>query len=183
WPGGQAEMNLNHEGQGRAWVSLRAQAPVRADQPEGAGYQLTRKVVPVQQRHSGRWSPGDIYRVELTVNARDSGRWVVLDDPIPAGASILGSGLARDTASRVTEGGEFYPPTFVERTATAYRAYFGYLPAGRVKVAYTVRLNATGSFSLPPTRVEALYQPELRGSLPIPGPLLVGEVIDGAPAN
>src|SRR5690606_13221559 len=158
WPTGQAQMSFTHAGQGRAWVSLRAQAPVRGDEPESIGYQLTRAVVPVQRKHADHWSPGDIYRVELTVRARDSGRWVVVDDPIPAGASILGSGLGRDAAARSDARGEgaVYPPTYVERTASAYRAYFEYFPAGSVKLVYTVRLNAAGSFGLPPTRVEAL---------------------------
>ncbi|HLT99103.1 MAG TPA: MG2 domain-containing protein [Burkholderiaceae bacterium] len=185
WPTGQAQMSFTHAGQGRAWVSLRAQAPVRGDEPESIGYQLTRAVVPVQRKHADHWSPGDIYRVELTVRARDSGRWVVVDDPIPAGASILGSGLGRDAAARSDARGEgaVYPPTYVERTASAYRAYFEYFPAGSVKLVYTVRLNAAGSFGLPPTRVEALYQPDLRGSLANPGRLIVGEGLPNAPAN
>jgi uncharacterized protein YfaS (alpha-2-macroglobulin family) len=31
---------------------------------------------------------------------------------------------------------------------------------------YTLRLNQSGAFSLPPTRVEALYAPEMSGEIP-----------------
>src|SRR5690606_6749495 len=157
---------LSHQGKGRAWVNLRAQAPIQA-QDASTGYRLERRVVPVRKAHPQVWSRGDIYRVEITLHARDSGTWVVLDDPVPPGASILGSGLGRDATANVQTpaAGPNDTPTFVERTASAYRAYFEYLPVGRVILAYTVRLNAAGNFGLPPTRVEALYQPDLRGSL------------------
>ena len=38
---------------------------------------------------------------------------------------------------------------------------------------YALRLNGSGRFSLPPTRVEAMYSPDIRGSLPN-APVVVG---------
>jgi uncharacterized protein YfaS (alpha-2-macroglobulin family) len=35
-------------------------------------------------------------------------------------------------------------------------------------VEYTLRLNQAGKFQLPPTRVEALYAPEMFGEIPNP---------------
>ena len=40
------------------------------------------------------------------------------------------------------------------------------LPRGRTQIAYTVRLNNAGDFALPPTRVEAMYAPDVFGELP-----------------
>lgn len=167
WPAApSAGLQLKHEGQGRAWVGLRAQAQMAVAAPHSAGYRLERRVVPVQRARADVWSRGDVYRVELEIHARDSASWVVLNDPVPAGAAILGSGLGRDTVMAQSDGPGHYPPAFIERSATAYRAYFDYLPAGRVRIAYTVRLNAMGEFGLPPTRVEALYRPDLYGVFP-----------------
>lgn len=168
WPALQDSLRLQHQGQGRAWVSVRAQARVPAAQAQGTAYRIARKVVPVQQHAQGRWSRGDVYRVELELEARDASNWVVLDDPVPAGAVILGSGLGRDAANYQMDAEDDYPPAFVERGASAYRAYFDYLPKGRITVSYTVRLNAVGQFMLPPTRLEALYQPDLQASFPNP---------------
>ena len=39
------------------------------------------------------------------------------------------------------------------------------MPKGEFTAEYTVRLNQPGRFELPPTRVEALYAPEI-GELP-----------------
>ena len=47
-----------------------------------------------------------------------------------------------------------------------FRAYYDYVPKGTFEVEYTIRLNQIGVFQLPPTRVEALYEPEMLGELP-----------------
>ncbi|NLC35221.1 MAG: alpha-2-macroglobulin, partial [Alcaligenaceae bacterium] len=170
WPHDDAAaLQLSYDGPGRAWAGLRAQARIAAAEPQEAGYRLERRVVPLRRQQAGTWSRGDIYRVEVDIHARDTATWVVLDDPIPAGATILGSGLGRDARAVLPESDAgVYPPAYVERAATSYRAYFDYLPAGRVRVVYTVRLNAAGRFGLPPTRVQALYRPDLYGSFPNP---------------
>jgi len=40
------------------------------------------------------------------------------------------------------------------------------VPKGSWTLEYTVRLNNSGMFFLPATRVEALYAPEMFGELP-----------------
>jgi uncharacterized protein YfaS (alpha-2-macroglobulin family) len=91
---------------------------------------------------------------------------------VPAGATILGSGLGRDSEA-ATQGENSAAnadqqawPAFIERGFDGYRAYYDYLPKGKLSVEYTVRLNNVGTFGLPPTRVEALYAPSTFGALP-----------------
>ena len=94
--------------------------------------------------------------------------WVVLNDPIPAGARILGEGDGRDShiaGMDERETGNAWP-AYVERTFSAYRAYYAYVPRGRFSIDYTVRLNNAGEFSLPATRIEAMYAPEVFGEVP-----------------
>ena len=117
---------------------------------------------------SNGWARGDIARVHLKISAQADMTWVVVDDPIPSGALILGSGLGRDAGS-LTQGEKregWAWPTFIERTQEAYRAYYQFVPKGKFKVEYTVRLNNPGRFDLPATRVEALYAPEMFAELP-----------------
>jgi uncharacterized protein YfaS (alpha-2-macroglobulin family) len=94
--------------------------------------------------------------------------WVVVDDPIPAGASILGTGLGRD--SQIQSAGErergWVWPAFKERANDGFRAYYAFVPKGKWSVEYTVRLNNAGQFTLPPTHVEAMYNPEMFGDTP-----------------
>jgi uncharacterized protein YfaS (alpha-2-macroglobulin family) len=104
--------------------------------------------------------------VRLAVEAQSDMTWVVFDDPLPAGASHLGTGLARDSQIDTAEPADTASPDFVERRFDAYRGYFQFLPKGRTSVEYVIRLNQSGHFELPPTRVEALYAPEMFGELP-----------------
>jgi uncharacterized protein YfaS (alpha-2-macroglobulin family) len=81
---------------------------------------------------------------------------------------VLGRGLGGDwalaTADERRQGAVF--PAFEERTFDAFRAYYRIVPKGRFAVEYTLRLNNAGTFQLPPTRVEALYAPEMFGESP-----------------
>ena len=44
----------------------------------------------VEQKQAGAWSRGDIVRVRLDIDAQSDMTWVVVNDPIPAGATIVG---------------------------------------------------------------------------------------------
>ena len=94
--------------------------------------------------------------------------WVALTDAIPAGATILGSGLGRD--SQIATKGEQADASawlaYQERSQEALRAYYEYVPQGVSKLQYTIRLNTSGTFSLPASRVEAMYAPEMFGETP-----------------
>ncbi len=163
-----ATLRLKHEGAGEPYasVSLVAAAPLAA--PLRRGYAVSREIIPVDQKTPGKWRKGDVLRVRLTVDARDDMGWVVVEDPVPAGASILGSGRQRDSA--ILTGGEQERgnawPAWQERLFDTYRAYYEYVPRGRFSLEYTLRLNSEGAFRLPPTRVEAMYAPELFGETP-----------------
>ena len=143
---------------------MKAAVPLKA--PLFAGYKLTRKVEVVQARHPGRLTRGDVLRVTLTVEASAERNWVVVSDPVPAGATIVGDlgGQSKMLASGETGSGT--SPAYVERGREAWRGYFAWLPRGTVTVSYTLRLNGEGRFSLPPSRVEAMYAPAIRAQLP-----------------
>jgi uncharacterized protein YfaS (alpha-2-macroglobulin family) len=168
WPEGQGELKLRHLGSGKPWATVRSLAAVPLTAPLSSGYRITRSVTPVEQKTKGQWARGDVYRVHLDIEAQADMTWVVVDDPIPAGASILGTGLGRD--SQIAASGErtrgWVVPAFQERTQAAYRAYYEFVPKGRFSIEYTVRLNNEGRFAMPVTRVEAMYSPEMFGELP-----------------
>ncbi len=167
-PSGSSALQVVHTGAGRPWVTVEALAAVPLTAPLQAGYNITRKLTPVQQKVAGSMSVGDIWRVTVSVDAQADMTWVVVNDPVPAGASILGTGLGGDLAS-ATQGekasGHAWE-TFRERDVTSLRSYYGYVPRGQFSLDYTIRLNNAGTFLLPPTRVEAMYAPDVFGALP-----------------
>jgi len=168
WQSAPADLSVVHRGAGRPWAMISSRAALPLDAPLFTGYTIARAVTPVEQKTPGAWTRGDVARVSLTIEAQSDTGWVVVDDPIPAGASVLGTGLGRG-AGLLTQGekreGWVYP-AYEERRFDAFRAYYSFVPKGRFTVEYTVRLNNPGSFVLPATRVEAMYAPEMFGELP-----------------
>ena len=168
WPIGTQDLKVTHKGTGRPWMTVQSQAAVPLKEPLVSGYRVKKSIAPVSQKTAGVWTRGDILRVKLDIEAQSDMTWVVVQDPIPSGSSILGGGLGRD--SRLLSQGERREgetwPVFEERSFEAFRAYYEYVPKGRFSVEYTLRLNHPGLSNLPTTRAEALYAPEVFGELP-----------------
>ncbi|HTD06696.1 MG2 domain-containing protein [Undibacterium sp.] len=164
----QEALKLTHDGRGKPWVSLQSLAAVPLKMPFSSGYRIIKTLVPVEQKEKGKYSRGDIVRVELEVDAQADMTWVVVSDPVPAGASLLGSGLGRDSAiaaSGERSSGRAWV-AYEERSFEAYRSYYEFVPKGKFKLSYTMRLNNAGEFNLPQTRVEAMYASEMFGEIP-----------------
>ena len=122
-----------------------AAIPLKA--PLRAGYSIARSVTAVEQKDKVKWSRGDVVKVHLEIDAQTDMTWVVVSDPVPGGATILGSGLGRDSAlaTRSEKRAGSAWPAFEERSFEAFRSYYEYLPRGKHVVEYTVRLNNPGA--------------------------------------
>jgi uncharacterized protein YfaS (alpha-2-macroglobulin family) len=176
-PSKDDKLAISHEGSGKPWATVQVLAAIPDGPARNAGYRISRKVTPLQEKVAGKISRGDLWRVTLTIDADNDMSWVALTDPIPAGAKIMGDGDGRDSA--IASLGEnqnqrSLSPTYVERSFSAYRAYYAMLPKGHYTVDYTLRLNNSGNFALPPTRVEAMYAPDVFGEVPN-GRVVVGD--------
>jgi uncharacterized protein YfaS (alpha-2-macroglobulin family) len=147
---------------------VRATAALPLDAPLSTGFAIARSVTPIEQKEPGRWTRGDVARVRLEIDAQSDMSWVVVDDPVPGGATVLGSGLGGQSellaSGEQSEGWAW--PAYEERRFDAFRAYYRFVPKGRWVMEYTVRYNNPGEFLLPATRVEAMYAPEMLGELP-----------------
>jgi uncharacterized protein YfaS (alpha-2-macroglobulin family) len=166
WTESVTKISLKHTGGGKPWATVLSLASIPLKKPLSSGYHIKKTMTAVEQRIKNSWSRGDIARVRLEIDAQSDMTWVAVNDPIPSGTTILGSGLGRDSA--IMAEGERNPswPVFDERSFEAYRAYYDYIPKGKFVIEYTVRFNNEGTFHLPPSRVEALYAPEMFGESP-----------------
>ncbi|QDX27599.1 alpha-2-macroglobulin [Sphingomonas suaedae] len=163
-PKAQTPLALSQSGGAGPWATVQARAAVPLTQPLNAGYKLTRKVEVVQAKTKGVLTRGDVLRVTLTVEASADRNWVVISDPVPAGATVLGS--LGGQSEMLAEGTDSGRTSYVERGKDAWRGYFAWLPRGTHSVSYAMRLNAAGRLQLPPSRVEAMYSPEIRAAVP-----------------
>ena len=169
WQEGRGLLDIRHQGSGAPWAMIRATAAIPLHEPLSTGFKITRTVTAIEQNRPGVWTRGDVARVHLDLEAQSDMTWVVVDDPIPAGATILGSGLGGQSQLLVRgerQSGGWAWLAYDERRFDAYRAYYELVPKGRWSVEYTVRFDNPGNFQLPSTRVEAMYAPEMFGELP-----------------
>jgi uncharacterized protein YfaS (alpha-2-macroglobulin family) len=168
WPLAEAALSVSQSGTGKPWVTVQSRAAIPLKAALSSGFKVLKTVMPVEAKVPGEQRRGDVMRVRLELEAQSDMAWVVVVDPVPAGSAILGTGLGKD--SRILSSGEqqrgFVWPAFEERTFDAFRAYYRFVPKGSWVVEYSLRLNSTGRFELPPTRVEAMYAPEIFGELP-----------------
>jgi len=161
------QLTLNQTGGQGPWatVSIRAAVPLKA--PLFNGYHMARSVSVISARQPGRLSQGDVIRVHLEIDA-DAGRtWVALSDPLPPGAVVMSNLGGQSQMLQQGSKAEGTWPAWVESGRSTWRAYFDWLPQGHTVIEYTLRLNSTGQFTLPPARVEAMYSPAIHAALPI----------------
>ncbi|MBS0613539.1 MAG: hypothetical protein JSS24_10245 [Proteobacteria bacterium] len=168
WASARTNLGLAHVGGGRPWAMVRATAAIPLEQPLFTGFKVTRTWNAVEQQQPGMYTRGDVIRVHLDIESQTDMSWVVVNDPVPAGATVLGNGLGGQSA--LNQRGETAQGwgwlAYEERSFDAYRAYYRFVPKGRWSLEYTLRLNNPGTLLLPPTRVEAMYAPEMFGELP-----------------
>lgn len=172
WATGQQSLKVQQKGTGKPWLTVQSQAAIPLKSPLSAGYTVNKTITPVEQANkslpAGQYTRGDVLRVTLEVNASANMTWVAITDPVPGGATILGNGLGRDSAL-ATDGEKSTGwgwKAFEERSFEAYRVYYGHLPQGKLSLQYSFRVNNTGEFAMPATRIEALYAPEMFGMAP-----------------
>lgn len=122
---------------------------------------------------------GELVIVDLLFETAEPRNSVVIDDPLPAGLEALdydldttnqsgAEAIARAQAKNADKP-MFLGTTF--RTAPSHRkvhddrvnTFFDHIEPGMYHVRYLARATAIGSFVVPPTRIEAMYVPEIYG--------------------
>jgi len=169
WSPSAKTLAIAHKGSGTPWAFVTTKAAVPLQQPLFAGIRVKRTIEAIERQDPDKWHVGDVMKIRLEIQTNSDMTWVVVDDPVPSGASILGKGLQTGSArlSQTRNSGSAWP-VFTERKFDSYRSYYRFVPGGSFSLEYTVRLNTAGRFQLPPSRVEAMYAPEVFGALPIP---------------
>jgi uncharacterized protein YfaS (alpha-2-macroglobulin family) len=164
-PRASASLLLSHSAVARPWATVSVRAAVPLTAPAFAGYRISREVQFIERKRPGQLSAGDVLKIRIIVDANVDRTWVVVEDPIPAGASIISGGGQSALLAAQASGGNGWP-SYIERGLDSWRGYFGWMPKGRTTMEYALRINGSGRFLLPPTRVEAMYSPEIHAALP-----------------
>ncbi len=109
---------------------------------------------------------GDLVLVELRVLAPETRRFVVIDDPLPAGLEAVDMSLATSSSAlSLGEGTNGYSHAWYRQEIKDDRVlhFVDEMPGGIYRYRYLARATTKGVFVLPPTRALEMYQEEVYG--------------------
>ncbi|MGC4066331.1 MAG: hypothetical protein QM784_17200 [Polyangiaceae bacterium] len=135
----------------------------------------------IAERSESSAKLGQLILVDLLVESAEARRYVVIDDPLPAGFEPVE--LAFKTTAQALAVAEETPPSSNGQvsSSTGYGAlrsmtglhremrddrvlfFLPEIPPGIYHFRYLARATSPGTFSVPPTRAECMYDPEVFG--------------------
>ncbi|KJU86043.1 Alpha-2-macroglobulin family, partial [Candidatus Magnetobacterium bavaricum] len=126
WPDAKETLVVKHDGTGKPWLTVQSVAATPLKEPFSSGYKIKKTITPVDQKVTGKYTSGDVVKVHLEMEAQADMTWVVVNDPIPAGATILGGGLGRDSSllSRDSGGKGLVWEAYRELSFEGLRVYY-----------------------------------------------------------
>lgn len=128
----------------------------------------------------GKVEPGSLVLADLLLVAPSSREYVVLSDPLPAGLEAVDARLATTarwaqvsgsrsdddapTADEIAHGQALLPSHYRRELRDDRVLFFvDHLPAGVYHYRYLARATTPGTFVVPPTQAEEMYNPEVFG--------------------
>jgi len=116
---------------------------------------------------------GDIIQVRLSIVVPNSLHYVVIDDPLPAGAEAvnpelstsqtIGTEAGLDLGSPLSRGWGWWYFSNIEFRDERVVMYSSFLPAGAYEYVYTMRASVEGEYNVIPTTGQEFYFPEVYG--------------------
>ncbi len=164
---GTSPLEITKNGPGRLYYTMRLNYfPLQNDAAKEEGFSVTKTIEHLKTDSAGNRSIGigNIAKVTLTVSSKQDRPFTVVDDPVPAGFEIINTSF-RTTGSNLDENDGEMNYYFNHKEQKDDRALFfaDYLPAGIHTITYLVRVTSFGTFGMPATKVEQMYEPEVFG--------------------
>lgn len=171
--GTEYPIDVTKDGKGRLYYTIRMNYyPTSESRAKEEGFSIQKKIEPVESTlaEDGSFVAGSVARVTLTITTNQERNFVVVDDPVPAGfeiinTSFLTTGTNLEEQDPDDKGEWWWYNPFRHRELYDDRAlYFAdYLPANVYVLSYLVRATSYGTFAMPSTRIEGMYEPEVFG--------------------
>lgn len=173
-PVGKVNVDLEKQGKGRLYYTLRLQYAPAEDVPaRDEGFMVLKQVVNVETNTVDPvLKAGKIYKVTLSVITPQERRFVVLDDPLPGGLEVVQTTFETesDTMRRALQMGSKdrsgWGGTFDHFEVHDDRVllFAQQLEPGEHTFEYLVRAGYPGKYDQPATKCEEMYEPEVFGT-------------------
>lgn len=181
-------IDIEKRGDGRLYYGIRMlYAPKRELNPRDEGIAVFKVIEPLIKGKTGNeFSAGKIYKVTLSVITPQERNFVVVDDPLPAGLEVINTSFDTESKQLIKmmtgqENRNYYNDYYDDEyyyddyyyswgTFDHWEIYddkvllfADALFAGEHTFSYLVRAMTYGEFTMPPTKAEEMYTPEVFG--------------------
>jgi len=163
-------IRLTKDGPGRLYYGLRMNYyPKGETQAKEEGFSIVKTIAPLDGTESNTFNPGTMMKVTLTVSSNQDRHFVVVEDPVPAGMEVVNTSFQTTAANLGTEEGEkdswWYEQAFqhIEKYDDRVVLFGDYFTAGSHTYTYLVQVTRSGSYQMPATHAEGMYEPEVFG--------------------
>ncbi len=164
---------ISKEGPGTLYYGLRmSYYPLDYDDTREEGITVFKLMEPLTSgvKAADKIPAGEVVKVTLTVVVPQARHYVVVDDPLPAGMEAVQVTFATTSAATArlgeeeSAGEEWWSGfTHIEKRDDRVLLFADWLPEGAHTYTYLMRATTSGTFTLPPTRAEEMYKPEVYG--------------------
>ena len=166
---GESNVEVIKKGKGHLYYSLAVSYQDREPSPPvDEGMTVLRAITDLEGHAVEEIQGGEIYKIQLSVIAPAIRRYVVLEDPVPAGFEVVKTDFATES-SKLTKllerGSSAGWQTFIrfEDYADRVLLFADALAPGEHTYQYLVRAQTPGVYQHPAAQVEEMYHPELFG--------------------
>ncbi len=165
-------VGLKKVGAGRLYYEMRLSYVAAKEPPaRDEGLAVLKKISTVKgDSFPAALQAGETYMVTLTVVSPRDRRFVMVNDPLPAGCEVVQTQFETESAEmkRILEASQSKSgnSTFVhfEKYSDRVALFADGLQAGEHTFQYLVRANQPGKFAMPATKAEEIYHPEVFGT-------------------
>jgi len=169
--GKKLPLEIHKDGEGRMYYEVRmSYSPVGKLEPRDEGIAVFKSFETLEgKKIEDSFSAGDLLVVTLKVVIPQARYFVVVDDPLPAGfvpVNLSFETESEELARQIEERKEqswWQGFRHMEMYKEKVLLFADYLPPGIHTHTYLVRVTTPGVYSLPSTKVEEMYTPEVFG--------------------
>jgi len=169
-------VKIERSGKGRMYYTMRLRYALLDKVPcRDEGIAVFKTIEPIDQVRSaeGTFKAGAVYKVTLSIVTPQERTFVVVNDPLPGGFVAVNTDFATEKAEllrklssiRESERQSLWGGTFnhFETYDDRMLLFADVLNAGEHRFTYFVRALSFGKYSLPNTKAEMMYEPEVFG--------------------
>lgn len=160
-----AFFTFEKQGDGTLYYNLSQHyTPAAYATPVNAGFEVIRRISTLEGTPVQEIVTGERYKITLQIKNTATRSFVVAQDYIPAGFTLVNTSLATESAAQaelLSEDNQFF--NRVEQYQDRIYGFADQLPAGEHTFSYLVTAVSAGTYTYPAAWVELMYEPAVFG--------------------